>query len=312
MPSFKDVTKKADDLFNSGYCDGKACEIENSSKKDKLSFKNKTTFANCPCYTTADASTTATTEIKYTNSNMDIIYSNGTDGKSTLEGKYKALPINGMSMTSKYGHGKSGDTANISFNYKGDISSKLINLNKVQYNLDMNVYGRKTSLTENVGCELYKGLAVGGEFTSPLVNGASLKGYCPVDFDHSKLSLAMGYTYSNYFLAAKTQRDITNGKTNLTASIYSKQGDLEAALQGKYTLYADKPQLAIAAKYRFDDKTSVKGTLSDDFKARALVTYMCGGGVTANIGMSINLKKNADAGGAADTFKFGTKFVFSS
>ncbi|KAF4756652.1 hypothetical protein FOZ63_010159, partial [Perkinsus olseni] len=64
--------------------------------------------------------------------------------------------------------------------------------------------------------------------------------------------------------------------------------------------------------YRFDDKTSVKGTLSDDFKARALVTYMCGGGVTANIGMSINLKKNADAGGAADTFKFGTKFVFSS
>lgn len=63
-----------------------------------------------------------------------------------------------------------------------------------------------------------------------------------------RLSLAVGYTHSNYFLGAKTQYDITSGNTNFTASIYSKQGDLEAALQSKYTLYADKPQLAIAAK----------------------------------------------------------------
>lgn len=68
----------------------------------------------------------------------------------------------------------------------------------------------------------------------------------------------------------------------------------------------------IIIRYRLDDKTSLKGTISDDFKARTLVTYMCGGGVTANLGMSIDPKKITKNTNAGDAFKLGTKFVFSS
>mmetsp|Transcript_4288 Transcript_4288/g.6557 ORF Transcript_4288/g.6557 Transcript_4288/m.6557 type:complete len:221 (-) Transcript_4288:51-713(-) len=217
-------------------------------------------------------------------------------------------------VSSKYNHighdNNNGDSANVSLTYKGDVSK--LNLFNIQYNMNMNIYGPKTSLNEDIGCELYKGLTFGAQFQSPLINGASLAGYCPIDFDHSKLLLAMGYTYNNYFMSAKTQYDICDGKTNFTGSLYSKQGDLEAALQGKYTLYADKPELAIAAKYNINDKTYIKGTISDNMKARALVSYICGGGVTANVGISINPKAANKSKSDHDTFKMGTKFIFSS